>query len=161
MFCRLGAKELSAIHPQLKANNIRLIGVGLEELGVEEFVKGDFFAGELFIDTNKKSFSDLGYRRLNILNVIPSILSKKARDAMSRAKGMGIGGDMRGDGFQNGGTMVVSAGGSPVLLDFRQDSPADHVDNSKVLKVLAISSEDKTDEAGGDNVAVTTEAAQS
>ncbi|KAJ8046168.1 Prostamide/prostaglandin F synthase [Holothuria leucospilota] len=41
----MGAKELSAIKPQLDANNVRLVGVGVEELGVEEFVQGKFWAG--------------------------------------------------------------------------------------------------------------------
>ena len=31
--------------PRLDNNNVRLIGVGLEELGVEEFVKLEFFKG--------------------------------------------------------------------------------------------------------------------
>lgn len=43
--CRLGAKQLSAIKPQLDANNVRLVGVGVEELGVEEFVQGNYWAG--------------------------------------------------------------------------------------------------------------------
>ena len=45
MFCRLGAKELSLIADQLKSANIRLIGIGLEHLGVEEFIEGNFFKG--------------------------------------------------------------------------------------------------------------------
>ena len=40
-----------------------MIGVGVEELGVEEFVEGKFFDGELYIDTQKKSYQDLGFKR--------------------------------------------------------------------------------------------------
>lgn len=46
--CRLGAKQLSAIKPQLDANNVRLVGVGVEELGVEEFVQGKYWSGGKF-----------------------------------------------------------------------------------------------------------------
>ena len=33
------------MHPQLKEHGVRLVGVGLEELGVEEFVDGQYFSG--------------------------------------------------------------------------------------------------------------------
>jgi prostamide/prostaglandin F2alpha synthase len=39
------SRRLSALKPQLDANNVRMVGVGLEELGVEEFVEGKFFDG--------------------------------------------------------------------------------------------------------------------
>lgn len=44
-FCRLSAKQLSLIKPQLDANNVRLVGIGLEEVGLEQFIQGDFFNG--------------------------------------------------------------------------------------------------------------------
>lgn len=37
--------ELSSIKPQLDAHNIALVGVGLEELGLDEFQEGKFFTG--------------------------------------------------------------------------------------------------------------------
>lgn len=45
MFCRVAAKELSILAPHLAKANVRLIGIGLEELGVEEFMEGKFFDG--------------------------------------------------------------------------------------------------------------------
>ena len=43
--------------PQLRERNVRLIGVGLEEMGAKEFVLGGFFkGGELFIDTEVRVF---------------------------------------------------------------------------------------------------------
>lgn len=121
------------------------MGVGLEELGVEEFVKGEFFSGELYIDTKKQAYKALGFRRLNIFNVLPSILSKKAREFNDRVKKENIPGDMKGDGFQNGGTLVVAQGGK-LLLAFKQESPADHVDNEEVLKALGLTDSKETGE---------------
>jgi prostamide/prostaglandin F2alpha synthase len=47
----LSAKEISALQPTLKENNVRLIGIGLEPLGVDEFIEGKFFdGGEFNID---------------------------------------------------------------------------------------------------------------
>ena len=51
-----------------------------------------------------------------------------------------LGGDMKGDGYQNGGTFVMDKGGK-VLLKYIQENPADHVEPSDVLKALNISAE--------------------
>lgn len=54
---------------------------------------------------------------------------------------------MKGDGMQNGGMLIVTAGGEKVLLDHKQASPGDHVANEKILEVLGIKSdESKKDE---------------
>ena len=37
--------EVSAIKPILDSNNVKLVGVGLEELGVQDFIDGKFFDG--------------------------------------------------------------------------------------------------------------------
>lgn len=49
MFCRLAAQELSLLAPRLSQENVRLVGIGLEELGVEEFVEKKFWAGGMII----------------------------------------------------------------------------------------------------------------
>jgi len=50
--------------------------------------------------------------------------------------------DFKGDGYQNGGTMIITKGGEKVLLDWRQENAADHVDAQDVLKILGIPSDD-------------------
>jgi hypothetical protein len=52
-----------------------------------------------------------------------------------QGKQRGVGGDMRGDGYQNGGLLVVEKGGK-VLYSFIQENPADHAQNEDVLKVI-------------------------
>ena len=47
--CRLAAREVSAIKPILDSNNINLVGVGLEELGVQEFIDGKYFEGGVYL----------------------------------------------------------------------------------------------------------------
>lgn len=115
-----------------------MIGVGVEELGVEEFVEGKFFDGELYIDTQKKSYQDLGFKRLGFFSAIGSVLGKMGRAMISEAKSKGIDGNLKGDGMQNGGTIIVAPGGK-VLLSYKQESPADHVAIEDVLKALDIS----------------------
>ena len=96
-----------------------MIGVGLEPLGLEEFVEGKFFTGELFVDKDKKAFSKLGFKRLTFLQLFPAIFSRKTREANAKAKSLSLGGDMKGDGYQNGGCIVVGAGGNPLMYSFR------------------------------------------
>ncbi|XP_023326168.1 prostamide/prostaglandin F synthase [Eurytemora carolleeae] len=117
----------------------RLIAVGLEPQGLEEFVLGEFFSGELFVDVDKKAFSNLGFKRLTFLQLFPAIFSKKTREANAKAKSLNLGGDMKGDGYQNGGCMVVGAGGNPLMFSFRQEEPSDHPENQQILEALGIS----------------------
>lgn len=134
----MAAKELSLLSPQLAQANVRLIGIGLEEIGVEEFIAGKFFVGELYIDSDKKSFKDLNYKKLSVLGLIPALLARVARDAIRKGKEWAVGGNMKGDGLQNGGLLVVGPKGEKVLYEFKQDNPADHAENSAIAKALGL-----------------------
>ncbi|XP_064611365.1 prostamide/prostaglandin F synthase-like [Liolophura sinensis] len=140
---------MSTLKPQLDAHQVRLVGIGLEELGVEEFVEGNFFSGELYIDLKKECYQNLGFKRLGFFSAIGSVFSKKGREASSQAKADALGGNLKGDGFQNGGALVVSSGGDKVLLSFKQENPADHVELSEVLKSLGIEGAPEEDAASG------------
>ena len=54
--CRLWSTELSSVKPQLDAHNVRLCGVGLEELGLEEFQQENFFTGGKSVLAEKQNF---------------------------------------------------------------------------------------------------------
>lgn len=43
--CRWTASEVSKLEPSLKANGVALVGVGPEEVGLEEFKAGGFLKG--------------------------------------------------------------------------------------------------------------------
>jgi len=138
VFCRQGAQDLSTLTPLLSANNVKNIAIGLEEFGLEEFVEGKYFNGDLYVDIGKQSYKDIGYYKYSTPGVLLSLLTKKARDAIAKSKADKLPGNLKGDGLQTGGTLVITKGGVKVLLDFRQDNPADHVDAAEVLKVLGI-----------------------
>ncbi len=55
-----------------------------------------------------------------------------------QAKKLNLGGDIKGDGFQNGGALVVEKGGSKTLMQYVQQAAPDHVSNEEVLKVSRI-----------------------
>ncbi|XP_048770157.2 prostamide/prostaglandin F synthase-like, partial [Ostrea edulis] len=150
--CRLHIKEVSSIHPRLEANNIRFVGIGVEQLGVEDFVKGEFFSGELYIDLKKQCYKDLGFRRLNIFSGIGALFAKTTRDGLAKAKEQNIDGNMKGDGFQNGGALIVKAGGTEVIYSYKQEDPSIYVSPNDILKALGLAEnteESKVEEASG------------
>ena len=53
----------------------------------------------------------------------------------SQAKALGLGGDLKGDGYQNGGALVVEKGGEKTLLQYVQKSAPEHASNEDILKV--------------------------
>jgi len=126
------------LQPIFKRHGVRLVGVGLEHYGAEEFIEGNFFDGELYIDVNKKSYDDLGFMRFGYLSLAASLLSTKILENGKKAViEQNVGGNLFGDGFQNGGVLVVDKGGK-TLHHYVQDGPADHEDNAKILNALGI-----------------------
>jgi len=129
---------MSTLTPLLAAHNVKNVGIGLEEFGLQEFVERNFFNGDLYVDDKKKTYQDMGYKRFNFFTVMASLLQKVARDAMNRNKTEQLPHNLQGDGLQNGGTLIVSKGGGKVLMDYHQENPADHVGTAEVLRVLGI-----------------------
>lgn len=84
IFCRQSATEISKILPLLKENNVRLFAVGLEEFGYEEFVEGNYFKGDLYIDIDEASYKQIGYKKYGTMSVLFSLFSKTARDAIAK-----------------------------------------------------------------------------
>lgn len=141
MYCRLGAREVSAIKPILDQHDTKLIGVGLEKFGVEDFIAGNFFNGDLYVDEGKKSYSALGFKVSGFLGLVPSILGSAARTMQSRAKALGLPSNLEGDGFQKGGALIVEKGGAKQLYFWEQPGLHDHASNSEILKALGITVE--------------------
>ena len=111
----------------------------MESVGLEEFLEGNFFDGELFLDSEKSSYSKLGFKRESLLSLLPSAFSKKWRDASAKAKSLNLGGNLtQGDGYQKGGCLVVGAGGSPTMFTYVQLDAADHPSNEDILEALGI-----------------------
>ena len=52
---------------------------------------------------------------------------------MLQGKERGLGGNMKGDAYQNGGLIIVKEG--KIIYSFIQENPADHASNADILKV--------------------------
>ena len=106
-------------------------------------MQGKFLdGGELYIDDKRETYKALGFKKLSWLDLFPAVLGSKARAAANRAKELDLGGNMTtGDGFQNGGALIVEKGGTNTLLTYVQKDAPDHVSNEEVLKALGIQEE--------------------
>ncbi|KAK8759511.1 hypothetical protein V5799_002856 [Amblyomma americanum] len=158
-FCRLDAVRLSRIKPQLDAAGVRVVGIGHENIGLDDFRKGEYFKGvhllsdsarqchqqitdylELFVDEERNAYKALGYKRYSWFTIIPAILTTASRAKAAEAKAENVGGDLTtGDGLLMGGTLIVEKGGGKVLLNYQQETPEGYVGNTSILEALGVS----------------------
>lgn len=71
--------------------------VGIEKVGLEDFQKGGFWKGELYIDNGKKIHKALDIHKVGILGSVKMFVTNKAmKDAIKKTKDTP--GDFKGDG---------------------------------------------------------------
>ncbi|XP_064228042.1 prostamide/prostaglandin F synthase isoform X2 [Aotus nancymaae] len=131
--CRWIARDLSSLAGLLEQHGLRLAGVGPEALGLQEFLDGGYFAGELYLDESKQLYKELGFKR-----ILPAALEKPVCDLCL--------------------TQALPTPGRPRLLASRETclgtccrvegcwwsakkSPGDHVPREHILQILGISAE--------------------
>ena len=85
-FCRLAAKEISALKPILDRKGIKLIGIGFDDIGLKQFLDRGFFDGgdylvrwyfvfktmliDLFIDRGKRAYRAMGFKSKSYISVL-------------------------------------------------------------------------------------------
>uniref|UniRef100_A0A2K6UGS5 Peroxiredoxin like 2B n=1 Tax=Saimiri boliviensis boliviensis TaxID=39432 RepID=A0A2K6UGS5_SAIBB len=133
------ARDLGSLAGLLEQPGVRLVGVGPQALGLQEFLDGGYFAGELYLDESKQLYKELGFKRYSSLGVLPVALGKSVRDVAAKVcAGRGwweLPGPLGADG------PPAATGGDTVLLHFVQKSPGDYVPWEHILQVLGISAE--------------------
>ncbi|KAI5056511.1 hypothetical protein GOP47_0028329 [Adiantum capillus-veneris] len=134
--CRHNALELQKIVPTLEAHNVRVVSVGIEKLGVEEFQQGGFWDRELYIDNGKKIHQALSIKSVGILST-----AKMLFDVKDALKKVSVPGNLKGDGRQLGATFVIAKGGT-MLMDHRQKDFADHPSSQSILEACGVDQKD-------------------
>jgi len=138
VLCRHTAFKLSKLAPQLAEHNVRLVAIGPEPLGYEEFKEGKFFAGEVYIDESKKLYNQIGYKRSGIFSLVGSLLQGKLFSMNNAAKVDGVTGNLKGDIYQLGGVLVLDKSGKK-LYEFVQQEATDEPDFAAVAKAAGVS----------------------
>jgi len=142
--CRWICHEISKLEPQLTENNVKLIGVAPEKFGLEDFVAGKFFSGDLYLDEEKNAYTTLNFGRFSMLGALGAAVDADTRKINSEAKKVGITGNIKGDIKQLGGLLIVRKGGEE-LFYFKQEKASDYVKNSEILEKLGINGKSADD----------------
>eukprot|EP00730_Choanoeca_flexa_P013082 TRINITY_DN4945_c0_g1_i1.p1 TRINITY_DN4945_c0_g1~~TRINITY_DN4945_c0_g1_i1.p1 ORF type:complete len:477 (+),score=75.49 TRINITY_DN4945_c0_g1_i1:35-1465(+) len=117
--CRWGALQLSRIKPLLDAAGVRLVAVGFEAHGLQSFIDGRFFDGDVYVDLTRACYRGLGLQNLGFFRGMAALLTdRRVTRSLKMAKDIPLG-DFQGDGMQLGATFVVNKGGN-VVLEHRQ-----------------------------------------
>ena len=144
LYSKLVAREVSAIQPLLTKYNIKLIGIGFEHLGAKEFIKQQYFEGNIFIDERKEVYQALNLKRIGYFQFLSSFFSSDAQKAQEYAGSLRLRGNVFGGVNdrklqQNGGCLVVDKGGgeNPLLHHISRDA-SDRVQVKDILRALNI-----------------------
>ncbi|CDS41033.1 prostamide:prostaglandin F synthase [Echinococcus multilocularis] len=111
-FCRLHALELSRFQSAFQAKRVRLIGIGHDNEGVEEFREEQFFSGELYLDERKETYASLDCESVGLVSGMFSLVQSAGGNLIRETKAFGknVVGNLKGDGWQTGGLVVVDKG---------------------------------------------------
>lgn len=110
-----------------KIANVAIIGNGTLA-HAQDFAKTHGKGLRSLVDTKKQTYRALGFRRGVQYTLGPASLAR-GMDAMSRGFRQV---DTQGDPFQQGGTLVLAAGGRPVLFQ-RARFAGDHASLEQIL----------------------------
>jgi len=139
ILCREGASDLTSLKPLLDEKYgkgvVDWIGIGLERLGYDEFKKGDYFKGKLYLDESRELYKALGFVELGKVESAAKLLTGGTLQKVSESKSKGFEGDLKGNKTQLGGVLVMSPTGE-VLYYFRQENFGDEPMKEEVLKAI-------------------------
>ncbi|MGI8608301.1 MAG: peroxiredoxin-like family protein [Candidatus Dormibacteria bacterium] len=119
-----------------KLANVAIIGNGTLA-HAQDFDKTHGKGLRSLVDTKKQTYKALGFRRGVRYTLGPASLARGV-DAMSRGFRQV---STQGDAFQQGGTLVVAAGGRPVLFQ-RARFAGDHASLEEILAAATMAAED-------------------
>ncbi|KAJ9054196.1 hypothetical protein DSO57_1017159 [Entomophthora muscae] len=124
--CRYESRLLSELKPEFEFLGIRLVAIGFERVGLEDFIAGGFWEWELFIDTERSIYTALNLHKVSVSTGLRNMVSASTLAATAAAHRAGIFGDLRGDDFQLGGTFVVERATGKLLYEYRQKFAASY-----------------------------------
>ncbi|CUG11878.1 Hypothetical protein, putative [Bodo saltans] len=134
--CRMSAANISAAAPLLANKNVKIIGFGVEALGFEEFYKGKYFSGDLYVDTETKAYAALELRKNSWRNLW-GLLGGNIMDLFDLSKKKGFENNLKGNISQLGGTFLIMPDGSVPYSHF-QSKDSFEPDLLKVMEVLGL-----------------------
>jgi hypothetical protein len=134
----MGALELTTALTEASEeikNKLSWAAIGLAKLDYEDFVKDDYFRnGIVYIDENKDSYKLLNFTSMGFFSGF-GMLNPNLYFKSYEASKKGIKGNMKGDGTQLGGLLIIDKSGS-VIFSHIQKNYTDQPDVAEILKVV-------------------------
>eukprot|EP00041_Stephanoeca_diplocostata_P023776 m.591614 g.591614 ORF g.591614 m.591614 type:complete len:148 (+) comp22381_c0_seq4:727-1170(+) len=131
---------MSKLKPILLKHNVRLVAIGMKE-SIDDFIDEGYFTGDLFFDEKLESYRSLRLKSAGFGSILASMLPMGTHQAAYKLAGK-IPQNTRNvmsHGTQLGATYIVDVGGD-VILEHRQNSIGDFLDNADILHSLGIDS---------------------
>ncbi|KAJ9089051.1 hypothetical protein DSO57_1016839 [Entomophthora muscae] len=132
--CRYESRLLSELKPEFNALNIKLIAIGCEDVGLDDFLMGGYWDWEILVDNERNVHTALNLKKVSVSMGFKDLMSSATRAAITAANQSGIGGDFKGDGLQLGGTFVVEKGTGKVLYEYRQLGAGSYTSLKEIYK---------------------------
>jgi hypothetical protein len=134
----MGAVELTTALSEASdsiKDKISWAAIGLAKLDYEEFKQNDYFKkGLIYIDEKKETYKSLNFTSMGLFSgfgmLNPSVYLKSYE-----ASKKGITGNMKGDGTQLGGLLIINKTGD-VIFAHVQKNYADQPNLEEILKVV-------------------------
>jgi len=114
-------------------DSLKHASVGLAKLDYEDFVKGEYFKdGKIYIDESKASYEALNFGRKGASSMF-GLLNPNMYLKALKASSKGISGNLKGDGTQLGGTLIVDKKGN-IIYKHVQSSYSDQPAIEEIVK---------------------------
>lgn len=138
LVCRQNAIEFSQIVPLLQSQGVRPILICFGKAGLDEFLQGNFFNGEVFVDAKKEQLTAHGFKNYNLLQLWWTTGWDGVKECRKKTT---VGRPVTKadhEGFQCGGTLIVERGGEGIIMSQKQERLGDYVNNTRILRSLDI-----------------------
>jgi len=119
----MGAAALSKLKPYLATQNVRLIGIGADREGFDDFVRGGFFKNgdALYLDPTRKIYRALGLAENGCCNGCFGIFGSRSQISkyLSMSQKKGFINNLRGDMTLMGGHFALQRGGEQAYAHYQ------------------------------------------
>jgi prostamide/prostaglandin F2alpha synthase len=134
----MGALELTNALIESKEKmreSLKHAAIGLAKLDYEDFLKGDYFKeGKIYIDEPKATYEALNFTRKGATSFY-GLLNPKTYLKAFEASSKGISGNLKGDGIQLGGTLILDKKGN-IIYKHVQSSYSDQPLIDDIVKAV-------------------------
>lgn len=136
--CMMGASDLNESVAKLNNeynNSLDFATIGLSYLDYDIFEKNNYISnGKVYIDEGKESYKLMDYKSKGILSGY-GMLNPKVYINAYKAKNKGFKGNLEGDGYQLGGTVIIDTKGG-IVFSHRQTGYSDYPKEEDIIKAL-------------------------